>query len=135
MISTISLIKAAAIHFAIAPSLLFGVCYTESHLRNTINVVDGKSASYGVCQLKGSTAASLTGSSVSPSQLLNIEFNLSLAAQYLRYQIARYPNDPNCVIAAYNAGSCIKINGQLINENYVIKVKRNMKLYEQFKTN
>lgn len=110
----------------ISPMLLMAVCSVESNHTNVINVKDGNSASYGICQVKYSTAKMLD-KNITITDLMKPEVNIRISAMYLKKQLNRY----NCVdsaIAAYNAGR-VKYNkrGDLVNRRYVSKVKLHLK--------
>ena len=102
--STIAAIAAAAKAAAIPPALLLSVCFTESGFRNTLSPTDGKSASYGVCQVKLATAR-MFNPKVHASTLMNPKVNAMYAAIYLKYQLRRYGYDVRRAVCAYNSGS------------------------------
>jgi soluble lytic murein transglycosylase-like protein len=110
--------------YSISPLLLIAICNTESNFRNVINVNDGGSASYGVCQVKLATARFIERREVAPSELLNPSVNLTIAAKYLAYQTRRYGDkETDCIVSAYNAGSCLKNKeGKILNHIYLSKV-------------
>lgn len=58
------------------------------------------------------------------------EFNILTGAKYLTWQLRRYKWDLAKAYAAYNAGSAIYSNGELINKYYSIFC---MKWYDTFK--
>lgn len=131
--TVISTIITAAKAFSVPPALLLSICSAESDLRARVNVQDGGSASYGVCQLKLATAKMLEPL-VGPSLLMQTEHNARIAAQYIKMQMERYPKDLDCVIAAYNAGTCKRNKkGLILNRKYVARVKGRMKNYEHHK--
>lgn len=102
--------------------LLLAICTTESGLRNVINVDDNGSASFGICQVKHSTAE-MFHKGIHSTQLMEPGTNLLLAHKYLTYQMDRYPTNINCAIAAYNAGSCKRNGlGKIYNSRYVARV-------------
>lgn len=78
-------------------------------------------ASWGLCQLMGAVAREL-GLKGPIVQLLQADVNLKYAALLLKRLAKRY-DKPDDIIAAYNAGSAVKlINGEYRNQNYVDKV-------------
>lgn len=130
MTSLVSTIIVAAHMFSVPPALLLSICSAESDLRPRTNVQDGGSASYGVCQIKLATAR-MFEPAANPALLNNSEVNARLAAQYVRYQMARYPDDLECVIAAYNSGTCRRNkHGKIMNRKYVKRVKARLEQYE-----
>ncbi len=99
------------------PGLLSAVCFTETrHVVNAIHLNDGKSHSYGICQIKLVTAQQM-GFKGTPRQLMEPKTNILFAAKYLRHQIKRYKNVKKAVIA-YNQGHA----GDLIETAYQNKV-------------
>jgi soluble lytic murein transglycosylase-like protein len=126
----IETIIAAAKLASVPPALLLSICSAESDLRSRVNVQDGDSASYGVCQLKLATAR-MIDPMAGPSLLLDPEYNAMIAAYYVAYQMQRYPGDEDCVIAAYNAGTCRRHpDGRILNRKYVKRVRDRMKGFE-----
>jgi len=126
----IDIIVQAATYYGLNPALLLAICTVESDLRNVVNVKDGSHrSSYGICQIQLRTAkAHYLG--VKASDLLNPEINAQIAAKIVRDNLNKYDYDLDCAIAAYNAGSCRKIDGKPFNYKYVKKVK---KKYAKFK--
>lgn len=124
----LALLKTIAIAVQISSKLLISICWIESNHRNVVNLDDGGSPSYGICQIKLETANwikekyKLPGEKLSVVDIMTPEINAYYAALYLKWQTTRYPNDLNCIISSYNAGSCIKSN----QETYVKKVKEKM---------
>lgn len=113
--------------FNLPPGMLAAVCYVESkHVVQAINVGDGGSDSFGICQLKLSTAQGMGYSPTTSGTLqASAKINTFYAAKYLRYQLDRYKGNTWRAIAAYNSGT-FKVNkqGQTINKAYVDKVFR-----------
>jgi soluble lytic murein transglycosylase-like protein len=116
----IAIIVAAALRAGVPPVMELAVCTQESNLRpRAVNVQDGGSASYGLCQIKSSTAKML-GFRSSPEFLLDPEHNAAVGAAYLRRLLNNYGSDHNCAIAAFNAGICRHTwHGQIRNLRYV----------------
>jgi len=126
----IEIIVQAATYYGLNPALLLAVCTVESHLQpHVVNVHDGGSPSYGLCQIKLRTARHYYGK-MNASELLNASINAHIAAKILRDNLYRYDYDMDCAIAAYNRGSCKKVDGKISNQGYVKKVKRK---YAKFK--
>lgn len=130
--SMIAVIAAAAQAASVPPALLLAICTVESNLNPlAVNVHDGGSASYGLCQIKTETAEWL-GKDGSPEELLDPETNASIAALYLSKNLKRYRENESCAIAAYNAGTCRFNNKGLIrNRKYVNKVEKHRSIYVQ----
>jgi soluble lytic murein transglycosylase-like protein len=112
----------AALSANISATLLHAVCRTESDMYNVVTAVDGPSASYGICQIKLSTAR-LFNPNLMPSELLDPHTNALYAALYLKKQLNRYKVTSHAV-AAYNTGR-VKFdkNNNLVNNKYVLKVR------------
>jgi soluble lytic murein transglycosylase-like protein len=78
-------------------------------------------ASWGLCQIMGAVAREL-GLKGPIVQLLQMDTNLKYAALLLK-RIAKRYDKADDIIAAYNAGSAVKlINGDYRNQSYVDKV-------------
>ena len=87
---------------------------------------DGGSPSYGVCQLKQTTAEQM-GYKGRPKDLMNPKINAYWAAKYLRYQLKRYGGDFCKASAAYNSGTYMESNvypGKPRNLKYINGVKK-----------
>ncbi len=124
MLYTALILQAANI-VGVPSALLLAICSHESHLQNTIVPHDGGSPSYGICQVKKSTA-DMMGHRGHISDLMVPEINAKIAAKYLKYQLSRYNNDWCKSVAAYNAGKFIqssKYPRKPANHIYVEKVK------------
>ena len=70
----------------------------------------------------------------SPALLNDNAFNARIAAEYVRYQMDRYPDDLECVIAAYNAGTCYRNkHGQIVKQSqrYLDRVQPRLEKYER----
>lgn len=88
--------------------LLDAVCYVESkHDIKAISYYDGKTHSYGVCQIKYETAKSL-GFKGTIKDLMLPKNNVMYAGKYLQKQILRY-NSISKGVVAYNRGNAAKI--------------------------
>lgn len=84
--------------YAIDYYLLAAVCFQESGF-NPLAIGDN-GRSYGLMQLNLDGA----GAGHSPSQLLEIDYNLEVGAAYLRRCLDAYPIDLQRAVAAYNRG-------------------------------
>ncbi len=114
-------------------TLLLAVCMTETNLKHVDSPNDGKTTSYGVCQVKLETAQfmgkvhkkkDLVG--FQESDMRSVQNNAMVAAFYLKYQIKRYDGDFCKAVAAYNAGrykESLENPGQPFNLIYVQKVR------------
>ncbi len=86
------------------PGLLSSLCYVESkHKVTAIAYNDGKTHSYGVCQIK-ITSAQQMGFKGSEKDLMKPENNIKYAALFLKYQINRYDGNIARGVTAYNKG-------------------------------
>lgn len=92
------------------PTLLtvLAICLAETNLRNVVNRMDGGSPSYGICQMKKSTAVWMDPLAT-PVKLLDHNFNLETAKKYYVYQLSKYGSEAKA-ISAYNAGRAITGN-------------------------
>lgn len=126
----ITIVTAAAKLASVPPTLLLAICTVESNLNaHAVNVHDGGSASYGLCQIK-STTANWLGQDGRPEALLDAKKNATTAAKYLKMLLAKY--DQPCAIAAYNAGTCRKnAKGFIRNIKYVRKVEGHKRIYDR----
>lgn len=103
--------------FNLPNGLLSSLCFVESrHISSIVHKHDGKSHSYGICQVKLETARYL-GFIGTQDELLKPENNIFYAAMYLNKQIRRY-NDITKGIVAYNRGNALR----LTRSNYSDKV-------------
>lgn len=92
-------------NFELPPNLLHALCYVESsHNVSAVHVQDGKTDSYGVCQVKYETAVWL-GFKGTPKQLMLPSTNVYYAAKYLSYNLKRYNGDTVKAVIAYNRGN------------------------------
>lgn len=126
--SFVNVITSIATGLKISPALLLAVCSAESDLRNVTNWNDGGSPSYGICQVKLTTAR-MFNKHITASQLLQPEINIKIAGNYLRYQLRRYKQNKRRAVAAYNSGTLRMSKGQIRNKAYVDKV---MSRYKKF---
>lgn len=138
--SLVQTLIVAAKMFSVPPALLLSICSAESDFRPRTNLHDGGSASYGACQIKLGTAH-MFDKKIGPALLSENPVNARIAAEYIRYQMDRYPDDLECVIVAYNAGSCYRdLHGRLVdkrgkpsknNHKYLNRVKPRLEQYER----
>lgn len=97
---------------------------------SAVNYNDAGSRSYGLCQIKKSTAR-LMGYAGSGKDLQTPQINAHYAGLYLRYQLYRYNGDVGCAISAYNAGTCRhNAKGLILNRKYVEKVLERWEIEE-----
>lgn len=102
--------------------LLASLCYVESnHKIHAVAYNDGKTHSYGVCQIKLETAKDL-GFKGTEKELMKPENNIYYAGLYLKKQIQRYECLKKGVIA-YNRGNA----KGLTTSKYQIKVYNHWK--------
>lgn len=105
MLELLAAFSVATTAFSIPPGLLPAMCWVESnHRPRVINVVDGTSASYGMCQIKLMTARHM-GFRGSPLELLRPGVNAYYAAKYLKYNIDRC-GSVHKGVEGYNRGNC-----------------------------
>lgn len=104
MNASLSIIFATASYFfSLPPKLLDAVCYVESkHSVSAYVKHDGNTPSYGICQIKLETARHM-GFKGTPEELMKPNRNIYFAAKYLRYQLKKYNNVEQAVMA-YNQG-------------------------------
>lgn len=130
-IDLIATTVAAAKAALVPPALLLAICSAETDWKPRLNPDDGGSASHGLCQIK-LTTAQMFDRHATPAKLRDPAYNARMAALYLRYQLGRYPNNPKCVISAYNAGSCLRNpRGRILNRSHVNKVMERLIDYEK----
>lgn len=129
-----AIILAAAKAAKVSGVLLLAICGYESNLTNVVVYHDGKSPSYGICQVKYETAQ-MIGFKGKAESLISPTVNAKWAAKYLAYQGKRYGEDDWCkLVAAYNAGSyneSKKVPGKPRNLKYVRRVQK--RLPDEFK--
>jgi soluble lytic murein transglycosylase-like protein len=99
-----TIILAAAKAANVSGSLLLAICMQETGLKNLVHLNDGTSHSYGVCQIKFSTAQAF-GYKGPEQGLMDPKINAKYSAKYLKYQLDRYNGDWSRAAAAYNAGA------------------------------
>jgi len=118
------ILRHAAAAAEIPPSLLIGVCITESKLNP--KAFNKRDPSYGLCQIMHPTAQQM-GFAGKASDLFDPAINAKYAAKYLQWQLRRYSGSWIAAIAAYNAGSLLRdFRGQIVNIRYVDKVIKNI---------
>jgi soluble lytic murein transglycosylase-like protein len=124
-----AIILAAAKAAKVSGTLLLAICTYESNLTNIVVYRDGKSPSYGVCQVKYETAQ-MIGFKGKSQDLVNPGVNAKWAARYLAYQTTRYGENDWCkLVAAYNAGTyneSKKFPGKPRNLKYVRRVQKRL---------
>lgn len=101
-----------AIRYGVPAELLEAVCSTESDWRN-VNGDSGRSI--GLCQVQPETALTVLSAwktdlthkdrlSEVKNNLWDKQFNMTVAALYLKKLMFKYDNDVTLVILAYNTG-------------------------------
>lgn len=119
----INMILGVANKVGVNSLMLVSICNVETGIKNVNNYKDHHGPSYGVAQLKLSTARSVEPM-VDVLALQQPMVNVTVAAKLLKKLDKKYGNK-KYVIAAYNAGSVRYKNGKLINKKYVDKVEKN----------
>jgi soluble lytic murein transglycosylase-like protein len=100
-----TLFISVSIEFNLPPGLLNSICYVESkHQTRSIAYNDGKSHSYGICQVK-TIACKQVGLTFIESDIIKPENNITCAAKYLAYQIKRYDGNIPRAVTAFNKGN------------------------------
>lgn len=123
-ISIFILFNAANKVFGLPTGLLESICYVESnHKVSAIHLNDGKGHSYGICQVKYSTAKWL-GYKGTEQDLMKPETNIFYAGKLLKRQILRYDGNIEKAIVAYNRGNSKDLNQSRYSQK-VIKQWRN----------
>lgn len=98
--------------------LLHSVCEVETRNTNIVRYIDGDSPSYGVCQVKYSTA-SMFLKGIRPKHLMDECTNYLAAGLYLQYNKRRFGTWERAVIA-YNQGNPKKA----VSTKYLRKVEK-----------
>ena len=86
--------------------LLSSLCFVESNHTNAYVPMDGKSASYGICQVKERTARGVDPA-VSRADLMNVEKNIWIAGLHLRH-LLRKNKSIDKSLCQYNTGKPYK---------------------------
>jgi soluble lytic murein transglycosylase-like protein len=101
----LALFITASTQYGLPPKLLESVCFVETrHNPNAIHHNDGRTDSYGICQIK-LEAAQTVGFKGTSQSLMVPRVNIKYAAKLLAHQIKRYHGDIKKAIIAYNRGS------------------------------
>jgi soluble lytic murein transglycosylase-like protein len=112
-----TIFTAVSLQFGLPQGLLNSVCFVESSNNpNVVHYHDGKGASYGLCQIK-LTSARLVGFKGTKEDLMSPKTNIYYAGKYLQHQVIRYQSLRRGVIA-YNLGHA----GVLTSTKYQAKV-------------
>lgn len=130
-----TIILAAAKAAKVSGELLLAICMTESNLKNVFVPHDGGSPTYGICQVKYTTAQ-MIGYKGDAKGLMNPATNAKWAAEYLRFQKLRYESDWCKAVAAYNSGTYSESTispGYPKNLKYVKKVQSYIDDHLQYK--
>jgi len=97
-----AIILEAAKNVGVAGNLLLAICsYESNHFKLNYNKHD---PSYGICQVKKSTAR-MFGFKGKTKDILDPEINALYAAKYLAYQADRYHGNWVEMTGAYNSGT------------------------------
>ncbi len=121
-----TIIVRAAKKSGVPAHLLLAVCWIESHYKTHLSEApDGKTPSYGICQVKLETAQYMDffykhKYRATPQKLRDPYINALYASKYIQYQLKRYDNDWKKAVAAYNQGS---FYDRAPNSKYVKKVE------------
>lgn len=114
-------------------SLLLAVCWGEGSFRHgkALTHFDGHSLSHGTCQVKMDTAKFMDKLyshkiKASPERLEITKINAFYAAKFLKYQLARYDDDWQLAIDAYNRGTAFSRHTK-----YVKKFIKNRKFIQE----
>ncbi len=100
-----AIFAATSIQLNLPPGLLSSLCYVETrHNVSLIHYQDGKTNSYGICQIKLESAEFL-GFEGNEEELMEPATNIYYAGLYLQHQLIRYNNDIPKAVIAYNRGS------------------------------
>lgn len=119
----------ASMNNGLPAHLLDAVCGVESNHSTSPTLIrynDGKGASYGICQIKVTTARQV-GFRGRPRDLMDPKVNIEYAARYLAFQLKRYGNDYAKSVTAYNQGTTYSHGGS----RYLAKVFNKWVSYEQ----
>jgi len=137
----------------IDPYLVFAIIKAESNFERNI---ESSSGAIGLMQLMESTAIEMANEIgqevIVKESLYNPEMNIKIGINYYAYLLKHYNGNRNLAITAYNAGmgnvdkwikeGTIKEDGSDIENipfketnNYVRKIIRNYKIYEQLYSN
>ncbi len=100
----LTLFTAVSLQVALPQNLLSSLCYVESkHKVTAIAYNDGKTHSYGLCQIKLASAQQM-GFKGTEKQLMKPEVNALYAGKFLAFQIKRYHGNVARGVTAYNKG-------------------------------
>lgn len=126
----VSMILVAAKTVKVPGALLLAICMHETGLKNTMVPIDGKSPTFGVCQIKLPTAQ-MIGYKGTANGLMKPQTNALWAAKYLKWQLNRYTNNWCMAVASYNSGSYNEsqvMPGYPRNFKYVLHVQSKLPL-------
>lgn len=120
-----SFIAAASEEHRVPEPIIRAIIAVESSGRPKAEMIEKnvKDISRGLMQIRKQTAAYL---GYDPAQLYDPQVNINAGTDYLARQYKRYGNWTDAV-AAYNAGSVRKKQGQYSNQGYVDKIMRALK--------
>ncbi len=136
--------------YNLEPVLVLSIINVESNFKQDAVSI---SNAIGLMQLKLSTAQDMSNlcndGEVNTEILCDYEYNIKYGCMYLNYLFNYYDNNFDNAICAYNAGlgnvnlwlndnQYLDSDGNLINipyeetRNYLIKIKRNLKIYSHY---
>ena len=138
------IIQSMGAQYNVDPALILAHIKQESGFNPTAYRAEPEinDASYGIMQILLSTAKTIDSSST-VQKLYDSTFNISVGTRYIAGNMARYPNDIESTIAAYNAGSAyINANVDYTNskgdtsvQDYVDNVMKNYAMYTSWINN
>lgn len=127
-------VESIALRYGVDPNLIKGIIKQESNWDVNASRYEAhlKDSSWGLMQVLLQTAKETLGNnSLTISQLISPEINVSAGTAYIAKQLSRYGGNVRDAIAAYNAGSAKKNkDGTYINQAYVDNVYRNYMMYK-----
>jgi soluble lytic murein transglycosylase-like protein len=102
-------------------ALLLSVCWTENRFNanNDPTHIDGKSLSYGQCQIKLGTASHMDWvfkhkTKVTAERLKTVKINAFYAAKYLKTKLKKYNGNWQLAADAYNKNIAISVNTKYV---------------------
>ncbi len=117
---------ATSAQFHLPPGLLSSLCFVESnHKTEAVHINDGKTNSYGVCQIKLETAKWL-GFKGTATELMKPKVNIYYAGKYLARNLKRYHGNVNKAVTAYNKGHAD--SDKIVLSKYTTKVFKQWKV-------
>lgn len=120
----INIIIKAADKAEVPRELLLAVCWVESSYRTKLKPhMDGKSHSYGLCQVKLETAQYMDEVynhkwKATPEKLNDPYLNAFYAAKVLKWNLSRYQGDWKKAVDAYNKGRHVSTESEYVKRVY-----------------